>query len=86
MSIFKYELGWLAKDTITGWTGRIVIRSEHLTGCVQYVLVPTHLDKDGKRIDGEWFDEVRLEILERAAPMKADQAKPGGEPVKARFG
>lgn len=43
----------------------VIGRCEYLTGCTQYLLVPRTLDKDGKRRDGEWFDEQRLKATNK---------------------
>lgn len=55
------ELGKKARDKITGFTGIITGRSQYLTGCDQYCLVPPV--KDDKIGDAHWFDEGRLEII-----------------------
>lgn len=59
---FKHELGKKAKCKITGFSGIITSRCEFLTGCDRYCLQPTEL-KDGKPIDGIYFDEAQIEIL-----------------------
>ena len=62
MTNFKHELGKVAKDKITGFTGIILGRAEHLTGCNTYGIAPQMLN-EGKRLDTEWFDEGRVEII-----------------------
>lgn len=54
------KLGQVAKDKITGFQGVIIGRCEYLTGCTQVLIVPQKLGADGKRQDGEWFDEQRV--------------------------
>lgn len=63
MSITTYIelLGKGARDRVTEMSGRITIVSFDLFGCVQAALQPP-VDKDGKRLDGLWFDVHRLEI------------------------
>lgn len=61
MHRFKFETGIVAKDTVTGFIGRITGRVNYLTGCDQYVLTPEA--KDNKVDDGKWFDETRLIIV-----------------------
>lgn len=58
------QLGSKAKDKITGFTGVAIGRAEYLTGCTQILLTPDKLTKDGKRPEGEWFDEQRLEVIQ----------------------
>ena len=60
---FKFELGVRVKDSVSSFEGVVLGRCHWLTGCNQYVVTPTELDKDGKRRDGEWFDENRLEVV-----------------------
>lgn len=75
--MFKFDLGIRARDSITKFEGIIIVRSQHLTNCNQYAILPTELDKDGKRRDAEWFDEQRIEVLS-ATPLQLPGAKPAG--------
>jgi len=56
------ELGQQGKDRITGFVGIAIGRAEYLFGCTQFLLAPL-VDKEGKRRDGEWFDEGRVEVI-----------------------
>ena len=56
----KFELGIEAKDTVTGFTGTITGFCTYLTGCDQYLLSPP-VDKEGKHVDGRWYDVNRVE-------------------------
>jgi len=69
----RIELGSRVKDIVNGFEGTVVGRCEWLTGCVQYVISPK-VDKDGKRIESEWVDEMRLQVLE-APPEQIAQAR-----------
>jgi hypothetical protein len=60
MKKFKFELGERVKDCVTGFSGVIMARSEFFTGCDQYGIAETKLNKEGKRGDWEYFDETRL--------------------------
>lgn len=60
---FRWPLGSKAKDKLTGFTGVIGARSQHITGCDTYGLCP-EVDKDGKTRDWGWFDEGRIEMLD----------------------
>lgn len=62
------KLGFKAKDIVTGFTGVITLISFDLYGCVQFVLTPK-VNKDGKSINGRWFDVTRLEIKSKKAVM-----------------
>lgn len=74
---FEHELGKKAKDKITGTEGIIVARAEHLFGCNTYGVAPQVL-KDGKRLDTEWFDEGRLEIIGNGILPEEVQAEKNG--------
>ncbi len=58
------NFGKKSTDKVTGFTGVITAKALYMYGCSQYLLTPK-VDKDGKRLDGEWFDEGRLEIFEQ---------------------
>lgn len=57
--MFKHELGIKAKSRISGFTGIITSRAEHLNGCNRYWVEPT-IDKEGKLRSGSWIDEDEL--------------------------
>ncbi len=54
-------LGMTGRDKVTGFSGVVVTVSFDLFGCVQVVLSPP-VDKDGKRVEGCWFDVNRIEL------------------------
>lgn len=58
----KTKLGDKAKDPITGFTGIVIARTEHLYGCVQCGVKSKEL-KDGMPINAQWFDEPSLVVL-----------------------
>ena len=58
--MFKFELGEVLKDVVTGYTGVCMGRTEYLTGCSHYGLLSQKLKDDGTPRDYEWFDEQRL--------------------------
>ncbi len=70
---FKFELGQRVKDCITGFSGVIMGRSQFITGCNQYALCPTKLDKDGKRMDWEYFDENRLVVTGKGITLPGEK-------------
>lgn len=63
MADFLYELGLLAKDKLTGFTGIISYRAQYLTGCNNYGLQPQELKDDGSIKDNAQFDETRIKII-----------------------
>ncbi len=59
--MFKLHLGLEVKDVISGFRGIIIVRAEHITGCIQYGIVPK---SNGTSYDGHvWIDESRLEVV-----------------------
>jgi hypothetical protein len=77
------RLGATAEDRITGFRGVITGRVNYVSGCNQSLLVPK-VDKDGKVLEGQWFDDQRLLIdanvpiieLNNNTGLGADQAPP----------
>lgn len=59
----KVKLGQKVKDTVTGFSGTVVCRSEWLNGCARIIIQPP-IDKDGKIPCSECIDENQLEIVE----------------------
>ncbi len=84
MNKFKFELGVTLKSVIHGYEGVAVARSEHITGCNQYMVQPG-LDKDGKLKDCYWLDEHALvQTKAKQIVLPQPEEKPGGPPVTAR--
>lgn len=83
--MFLHTLGDRARDKITGFEGVLTSRAEFLTGCNRYCVQPTEL-KDGKPIDGIYFDEAQIEIVgEGLQPESVQGDKKGAcsqDPVK----
>ena len=59
----EIPLGARVKDTITGYAGIAVARSEWLTGCVRIGVDKDKMDNNGKIFETLWIDEARLVIL-----------------------
>ena len=56
------QLGDKAKDSVTGFEGVCVARTEWLNGCVRCTLQSEKLDKDGRPTEGVTFDEPQLTV------------------------
>jgi hypothetical protein len=67
------ELGSLVKDSITGFTGIAVARSEFGYGCVHISIQAQGITQDGSAIPVHSFDDQRVETLE---PPKKKWPKP----------
>lgn len=64
-------------DKITGFSGIITAKINYMYGCGQYLLTPI-IDKDGKRVNGEYFDEGRIEIFEQVVTIESIKAEKNG--------
>jgi hypothetical protein len=63
MAEFKYEIGLLAEDKLTGFRGIITYRAQYITGCNNYGLQPNELDEKGSIRESAQFDENRIRII-----------------------
>ena len=71
------KFGKKARDKVTGLVGIITGQIVWMYGCNQYCVVPP-VDKDGKVVEGSWFDEGRIEIIEPAIEPKDVQVARNG--------
>ena len=77
MKDFKFSLGSVAKDRITGFKGIIVCRTQWITNCNTYGVKSQDLDKDGKPSDAVHIDEPSLLLVEETA-FPSPSKKVGG--------
>ena len=80
MSAFIFGLGVKVKCKITGFEGLVVAKADHITGCNTYG-VKTKMDKDGKLINAEWFDEGVLELKGKGISIQEVKAPKKGGPL-----
>ena len=73
---FKIDMGAEVKDHVTEFKGVITARTEFISGCIQYIVQPK-CGKDGKKPEGQWFDEDRLIVTKKAKKIKT---RPTGGP------
>ncbi len=71
----QIELGDLAKDVITGFTGVVKAISSHLHNCDRVGLQPQEL-KDGKPIDTTFFDTPGIEVIKKKVVPNVPTAVP----------
>jgi hypothetical protein len=88
----KIQLGDKVKDAVTGFTGIAVAKTEWLNGCFRFTVQADKLDKEGKVLDGQCFDEPQLILVKanvvrsgnreyegpKSRAIKSGQPKPGG--------
>lgn len=68
----RIELGDTARDTITGFKGVVIARTQWINNCDRLMLQPP-VDKEGKVPEACSFDEPSLELV---------KAGPAHKPVK----
>ena len=81
-TIETLKLGSLARDTITGFEGVIIARTEWLNGCVRVSLQPREL-KDGKPIEAICFDIQQVTLVEPGAGATKQSGGPMPNPSRA---
>lgn len=74
-SKFKFNLGDVVRDVITGYCGIMVVRCQWLHNCNTYGIKVREL-KDGKPLDLEYFDEPQLKLVTEKV-MEAKQETGG---------
>lgn len=81
------KLGDRVKDSITGFKGIAIARSEWLNGCQRIEIQPEIL-KDGKVVEADWFDIRQVVLIKakafpkqerREGPMNAPKLGQGGK-------
>ena len=72
----RINLGDRVKDVYTGFEGIAVCRTLWLHGCDRIGIEPTKLDKDGKSLPIESFDEPRLKLVKRMKVKDLSEPKP----------
>lgn len=78
-SVTNLELGDIAKDRITGFTGVVVAKTFWINGCIRLTLQPQKLKKgDGSPIDNQTFDCEQLEVVKQKV---VEQSRPHGGPM-----
>jgi hypothetical protein len=61
-------LGDIVRCKHTGFTGRVISRTQWINNCDRFMVQPTDLDKDGKIRDYHSFDVMDLEIVTKKDP------------------
>lgn len=74
--MIELELGARYKDVITQFTGICTGHARYISGCSQVLLVPS-VDASGKYVDGQWFDEQRVERQHGNAIVLKNDQTPG---------
>jgi len=75
----KIELGMTYRDTITGFSGVAMAKTQWLTGCDRVTLAPREL-KDGKPLDMMSFDVSTVELVSDVPKLVPNDQKIDPEP------
>ena len=78
----RIKLGNTIKDTISGFTGIAMSRTDYLHGCTQWGVKSQELH-EGKPIAMQWFDDPQVEVVDETTTGKVEDAgsdKPPGGP------
>ncbi len=73
----KINLGDKVRDTITGYTGIAIGRTEWINGCTRIVVQSNKLKEDGTPSDSQHIDEPQCELI-KPAKQKAERVETGG--------
>jgi len=74
----KISLGDIARDSITGFEGVVIARTEWLFGCVRFTLQPQALH-EGKPVETQTFDEEQLVwVRSTTGALRGAPAQTGG--------
>ena len=76
---FKFKLGEVAKDKITGFEGVVIARSQWLNSCNTYSVQSKELVK-GAPVERQHFDEPQLELV---SEQEFEPVQKTGGPPKA---
>jgi hypothetical protein len=73
------NVGDIAKDSVTGFKGMVIARTEWLNGCARILIQPQELTKEGKTMEAEQFDEQQV-VLVKAKGFKPVRETGGPRP------
>jgi hypothetical protein len=65
------KFGTKVREKITGFVGVTTGKASYITGCDQYLVQPPIGDNNAF-VDGRWFDEGRLEIVQEETISASD--------------
>lgn len=69
---FKFGVGEVIKDKVTGFEGVVMCQSYYFTGGNHYGLVAQEKEKDGGVPDYIWLDESRLVGVSKAKKVELE--------------
>ena len=88
---FKFALGEVVREIITGFEGVVMSQCNYISGCIQYGVLSRKLTNEGRTHDWIYYDENRLAsiateriILDDKEQEQADTPS-GGEDVQVCY-
>lgn len=63
------KLGQMVRDTVTGFEGICITRTDYISGCTRIGLQPK-VDKEGKIPEAQHFDEPMCVVVQQAILTK----------------
>jgi hypothetical protein len=81
MSDWKFRLGDRVRDRVSGFTGIVTTRTEHLNGCRQYGINAPINSETGAMVDGYNIDGEQLELVDEGLNDKPIVKKQTGGAV-----
>ena len=69
----EIKLGDKVKDSVTGFKGIAVGRTEYLHGCIRITIQPEGMNKEGKTFECETFDEPQ--VIKIGGKLKKGQCR-----------
>ncbi len=79
-AMFEFNMGETLRERVTGFIGVVMARTDYFTDCSHYGLQSKKLDKDGKPVEWQWFDETRLEKVKGSKKLLQKTRKPTSGP------
>ena len=80
----KINLGDKVKDSVTGFAGIVVAKTEWLHGCIRIMVQPDKLQKDGSLADAVQFDEPQLIMVKPKKVPEGSRLTGGPKPYPTR--
>ena len=74
----RIELGDEVWDSISGFRGIVISRTEYLHGCVRMQVQPNKVKDDGSMLDVGHFDEAQLQVAKKATIQVSRPTVTGG--------
>ena len=79
--LFKFKLGTILRDIVTGFRGVAMGRTQYFTGCTHYGLCSRTVTQDKSKMeDWVWIDESRLTEVKGSRPVVFQNAAPTSGP------